>query len=67
VEHALTAPEFVVPDPPGREVDMRRYHDTDLGQLMLLRVGVEETAEERVVVTRSKTPRIAKYLKGLTR
>ncbi len=42
---------------------MRRYHDTDLGQIMLLRIVIEETAEERVVVTIYKTSRIANYLR----
>ena len=65
-EQALTSPEFVVPDSPGREVSMRRYHDTDLGQTMLLRIVAEEADEKRVVVTLYKTSRIAKYLRGLT-
>lgn len=42
---------------------MRCYFDTSLGHEMLLRVVVEETAVERVVITVYKTSRIAKYLK----
>lgn len=64
VERTLEAPERVVPDPPRREVLMRRYHDTRLGKEMLLRVVVEDDRDERVVVTVYATSRIAKYLGG---
>jgi hypothetical protein len=47
-----------------RLVLMRRYFDQILQQEMLLRMVVEETATERVVITVYKTSQIAKYLKG---
>jgi len=68
-EHAdqtLAAPEFVASGQPGRKVFMRRYFDTTLQQEMLLRIIVEEKANEIVVVTIYKTSQIGKYLKGLT-
>ena len=42
---------------------MRRYFDVHLGREMLLRVVVEETPEERAVITLYKTSQVAKYLK----
>ncbi len=44
---------------------MRRYLDRSLGREMLLRIVVEDTQFERVVVTLYKTSRLDKYLKGL--
>ncbi|MDP9354743.1 MAG: hypothetical protein M3R02_05575 [Chloroflexota bacterium] len=64
-ERTLAGPEFVVPDDPSREVVMRRYLDRSLGREMLLRIVVEDTQFERVVVTLYKTSRLDKYLKGL--
>lgn len=64
VERTLAEPERVVPDPPGREVWMRRYVDARLGQEMLIRAVVEEERDERVVVTVYATSRIGKYLGG---
>ena len=43
---------------------MRRYFDTNLQQEMLLRIILEETTEEIVVVTIYKTSQIDRYLKG---
>jgi hypothetical protein len=63
VEQTLATPELSVIDPPGRVVLMRRYVDTQLGRQMLLRVVVEETATERVVITVYKTSKLAKYLR----
>jgi hypothetical protein len=65
-DRTLVAPEFVVPDRPPRQVYMRRYFDQVLRQDMLLRVVVEDTPTELVVVTLYKTSQIAKYLRGLT-
>ncbi len=65
VLRAVAAPEFVVPDPPGRDVYMRRYFDALLGQEVLLRVVVEEAETELVVVTAYKTSQLRQYLKGL--
>jgi hypothetical protein len=64
-ESALRAPEHETPDPPGRRILMRRYHDSVLDQVMLLRVVVEDTAEETVVVTVYKTSQVQRYLRGL--
>jgi hypothetical protein len=66
-DRTLVAPEFVVPGQPGRKIYMRRYFDTTLHREMLLRVIVEETADEIVVVTIYKTSQIDKYVKGLER
>ena len=65
VEQAIATPERSVVDPPRRAVLMRRYVDIRLGRQMLLRVVVEETPDERVVVTVYKTSQIAKYLKRM--
>jgi hypothetical protein len=63
-EKTLAEPEFVMPGQLPRLVLMRRYFDQILQQEMLLRMVVEETATERVVITVYKTSQIAKYLKG---
>jgi hypothetical protein len=42
---------------------MRQYFDDHLGRQMLLRAMVEETPDERVVITVYKTSQIAKYRK----
>ncbi len=62
VERTIAAPELSVVDPPRRAVLIRRYFDGWLGRQMLLRVVVEETPDEQVVVTVYKTAQIAKYL-----
>jgi hypothetical protein len=62
---AIADPEHEVPDPPGRRIVMRRYKDAVLGQEMLLRVVVEDTPQETVVVTIYKTSQIQRYLKEL--
>jgi hypothetical protein len=64
-DRTLEAPESIVPEPPNRRVFMRRYFDGALDQEMLLRVVVEDTGTETVVVTIDKTSRIDKYLRGL--
>jgi Domain of unknown function (DUF4258) len=51
VEQTIVAPELSVIDPMLRLVLMRRYFDVGLGREMLLRVVVEETPDERVVIT----------------
>ena len=61
VERTITAPELSAIDPPRRVVLMRRYFDDRLGRQMLLRVVVEETPMERVVITVYKTSQIARY------
>ena len=66
-ELTLRNPEVIVPDPPAREVYMRRYFDWILQQEMLMRLVVEQTESESVVVTVYKTSQIARYLKGKQR
>jgi hypothetical protein len=64
-EGTLTEPEFVAPGQLPRLVLMRRYFDKVLQQEMLLRLIVEDTDNERVVITAYKTSQVNKYLKGL--
>ena len=44
---------------------MRRYFDKALQQPMLLRVIVEETSSEVIVITLYRTSQVAKYMKGI--
>lgn len=67
VDRTLAQPEHIVPDPPGRRVLMRRYHDRVLQQDMLLRVVVEEAANEVVVITVYKTSQITRYMREVRR
>lgn len=62
----LTEPELVVSDPPDRKIYARRYFDKLLSQQMLLRIVVEESEAEIVVVTLYKTSQIVRYLSGLS-
>ena len=64
-DRTLAQPEFIVPGQPPRSVYMRRYFDSSLQQEMLLRVIIEETIGEIVVVSVYKTSQIDRYLKGL--
>lgn len=64
-DRTLAEPEFIVPGQPPRRVFMRRYFDALLQQEMLLRIVIEETADEIVVVTVHKTSQIERYLRGL--
>jgi len=61
VEQAIARPDFVVPGQWARRIFMRRYFDEILRAEMLLRVVVEETDLELIVVTLYKTSRFAKY------
>lgn len=63
-EAALEAPDEVADAISPRKAYMRRYVDEVLNQPMLLRVIVEETETERVVVTLYRTSQLQKYLKG---
>ncbi len=45
---------------------MRRCFDQALGQPMLLRIVVEDAADETVVITVYKTSQINRYLRGVT-
>lgn len=60
----LAEPECVVPGRPPRRILMRRFFDTLLQQDMLLRIVVEETVDELVVITVHKASRSARYLRG---
>jgi hypothetical protein len=64
VERALAEPEAVEQGHAERKIYMRRYHDAVLDQEMLLRVIVEETETELVIITVYKASRIDRYLKG---
>ena len=62
----LTNYEFRVPDRlPPNEVLMRRFHDPALGKSILLRVVVEETPLEIVIITVYKAIRMDRCLRGL--
>ncbi len=63
-EAALANPEMSTPSRPGRRFLMRRYFDSNLEQEMLVRLLVEESPLEDVVVTVYKTSKISKYMKG---
>ena len=60
-ERTLAAPDRIVPGKSPRVIYQRRYHDALLGEEMLLRLVVEETEMELVVVTLYKTSKIRKY------
>ncbi len=61
VEQTILHPDSVAPGRPPRRVFMRRYRDDVLRTEMLLRVIVEETRVELVVVTLYKTSKFRKY------
>ena len=66
VNQALDQPTVITPGQIPRSIYMRPYFDKVLQQKMLLRVIVEETIGERVVVSVYKTSQITRYLKGHT-
>lgn len=57
----MAAPDRIVPAVPPRAILMRSYFDMLLQQKMLLRIVLEETESERVVVAIYKTSRAEKY------
>lgn len=61
-EQVIAHPELTVADPPDRVIRMGRYFDPILNEELLLRIVVEETASEIVVVTVYKTSQFRKYL-----
>jgi hypothetical protein len=61
VEQNIARPDSIVAGQPPRSIFMRRYSDEILGTEMLLRVVVEETDAELVVVTLYKTSKFRKY------
>jgi len=64
VERTIAQPDSVVSGRSSRRVYMRRYRDAVLQTDMLLRVVVEETAKEFVIVTLYKTSKFKKYKGG---
>ncbi len=61
-DKAIADPEFIVADPPDRQIYMRRYFDVALQKQMLLRIVVEEGEAELVVITVYKTSQLRRYL-----
>ncbi len=64
VEKTIANPDSVTPGRPPRRIAMRRYLDDVLGVEMLMRVVVEESEAETVVVTLYKTSKFTKYERG---
>ena len=58
MEQTITQSDSIVPRQPPRSIFMRRYFDEILETEMLLRVVVEETDAELVVVTLYKTSKV---------
>lgn len=65
VHLTIIAPEFVVSSVPPRRIHMRRYVATRSGKTMLIRVVLEETPTEIVILTVYLTSKVAKYLRGV--
>jgi hypothetical protein len=63
-EMAVRQPDATAPAGPQRQFHQRRYFDPTLQAEMLLRVLVEETDAELVVVTLYKTSKFKKYEGG---
>jgi len=63
-EKTIEAPDKIIPGRRTREILVRRYNDALLQQEMALCVLIEETNNERVVITLYKTSQIKKYLEG---
>jgi hypothetical protein len=64
-QQTLSEPEAVVAARSPRSFLMRRYFDARFQQQMLVQALVEETSEERVVITVYITSKIDKYMKGI--
>ena len=64
VEQTVMQPDSIIPGNRPRSIFMRRYLDEILKTEMLLRVVVEETDAEAVVVTLYKTSKFRKYEGG---
>ncbi len=64
VERTLEHPDRIVQGISPRSIYLRRYHDDRKGHDMLMRIVIEETATERVIVTVVKASRIERYLRG---
>jgi len=61
IERTVGQPDSIMPGQPPRRIYARRYQDRVLQMEMLLRVVVEETATEMVVITMYKTSNFKKY------
>jgi hypothetical protein len=64
VEQTVVQPDFIADGQSPRQIYTRRYDDAVLQTKMLMRVVVEETAEELVIVTLYKTSKFKKYEEG---
>ena len=64
-EGTIAGPDAIVSGRPPRRIHMRRYFDEVLQAEMLLRVVVEETEAETVVITLYKTSNFNKYEAGI--
>ncbi|MCZ7667405.1 MAG: DUF4258 domain-containing protein [Chloroflexi bacterium] len=62
-ERTIREPEQITPDPPGRQIHMRRYSDALLHKEMLLRIVLAETDTAITVITLYKTSQIGRYFK----
>jgi hypothetical protein len=60
-DQTLMNPDDIQQAETSRTIYQRVYFDKVLGQEMLLRLVVEETEKERVVVTVYRTSRLDKY------
>lgn len=60
-DRTLREPDRIAEGRKPRIIYQRRYRDALLGEDMLLRVVVEETELERVVITLYKTSKLNKY------
>ncbi len=63
LKELLDDPELVTTSGLSRKVFMRGYFDTRFNQEMLVRVVVEETRDEQVVITVYITSQIRKYMR----
>lgn len=61
-DRTVSAPDQTATSYGGRQVLMRRFHDTACGQEMVPCVVTEDHATETVAVTAYKTSKFAKYL-----
>jgi hypothetical protein len=60
-EVTIRQPDAIAPGAPPRAFHQRRYRDAILQEPMLMRVLIEETDQELVVVTLYKTSKLKKY------
>ena len=63
VERTVADPDWVAPAQPPRRIHNRRYFDETLQMDVLLRVVIEETPTELVIVTAYKTSQLERYVR----